>query len=152
MVVEDQAHIEEACQYQPSAVLFSDNEAVVQFGFGGFDVDFDTLDFRSLISTRQRHETKQAIKGIRTSTATNTSNSGTDKDTLRQQLIKKFHEILKKKQAIGAGTGCERAARWRAPAPGGREGVVDSANATSLAGNSANAATVASSVAKKACR
>jgi hypothetical protein len=27
MVVEDQAHIEEACQYQPSAVLFSDNEA-----------------------------------------------------------------------------------------------------------------------------
>jgi hypothetical protein len=43
-------------------------------------------------------------------------------------------------------------ARWRAPAPGGHEGVVASMSATSLAGNAANAAMVASSVAKKAHR
>jgi hypothetical protein len=48
------------------------------------------------------------------------------------------------------GTGLERSVRWRAPAPGGRAGVVlDSQPALAAAGSSANAALTATALAKK---
>jgi hypothetical protein len=98
---------------------------------------------------RRKHQTQQAALGVRTKSET------VDKPeiSMRQQLIRRFHEVLKEQQDHAIGTGCERAARWRAPAPGGREGQIDGLSAPALpSGNSANAAVAASAIAKKVCR
>ncbi|KAJ7320998.1 hypothetical protein DFH08DRAFT_713262, partial [Mycena albidolilacea] len=73
--------------------------------------------------------------------------------SLRQQLIRKFHEALKEDSEPGkaTGTGLERAARWRASAPGGRGGNAPGSQPNLLAaGNSQNAAATATALAKKA--
>ncbi|KAK6984308.1 hypothetical protein R3P38DRAFT_2576116 [Favolaschia claudopus] len=64
--------------------------------------------------------------------------------SLRQQLIRKFHLALKEEQDTATGTGLERAARWRASAPGGSESKT--AEKAALAGNAANAALAATAI------
>lgn len=70
---------------------------------------------------------------------------------MRANIIREFHYALKEAQDEAAvGSGVERNVRWRAPAPGGREGVIDGVRAPELAaGSSANAALSASVVARQ---
>ncbi|KAJ7670785.1 hypothetical protein DFH06DRAFT_980885 [Mycena polygramma] len=106
----------------------------------------DTIDFDYLVELRRHHQTVQAARGVRTRVLDWSSEKAKDA-SLRQQLIKKLHLALKEgtEQEIAPGTGLVRKAHWVVPAPGGRGG-----NVPTTAGNSANAALAATTLAKKA--
>ena len=109
---------------------------------------FDKLDFDVLIDMRRRHQTKQAAQGVRTKL---TKSTDEDKSThLRMKILREMHSALKESQdEAAAGTGLDRRLRWRAPAPGGRNGLIEGVSAPALpAGSSANAAVSADAVAK----
>jgi hypothetical protein len=111
----------------------SHGEASKAFGHG--NITLSDLDFTELVNLRSLHETEQAKKGVRVQTAGKNKNL-----SLRMELIKKMHAVLKEVEDQAPGTGLERNARWRAPALGGREGVIDGQQAPSLpSGNTANA-------------
>jgi len=77
--------------------------------FGILETNTKTLDFESLVRIRVSHQTSQARRGVRTRHhPTGPDNSEV---SVRRQLIRRFHEVLKEQQDQGAGTGCERAAR-----------------------------------------
>ncbi|KAF8209530.1 hypothetical protein K438DRAFT_1503605, partial [Mycena galopus ATCC 62051] len=99
-----------------------------------------SLDFDHLVELRRRHQTIQATRGVRTRTVDSGNAEKQKERSLRQQLIRKFHEALKEdsEQGKATGTGLERAARWR------------SQPNLSVAGNSQNAAATATALAKKA--
>jgi len=84
---------------------------------------------------------KQAATGVRTRKTDVSNTTG----SLRGQVVQAFHCALRKAQDQSAvGTGVERQLRWRAAAPGGRDGIVDGERILALAnGNAANAAVVA---------
>lgn len=110
----------------------------------------DVIDFDYLVDLRRRHQTIQAARGVRTR-AVDSSTGKAKEASLRQQLIRKLHLALKEDQDqdLATGTGLERSARWRAPAPGGRGGKVAGSQPTApVAGNSANAALTATALAK----
>ena len=74
----------------------------------------------------------------------------TNELSMRRQLIRQFHEVLKQEQNRGECTGVNRDIHWCAPAPGGRDSRIDGASAPALAnGNSANAAQSVSAAAAK---
>ncbi|KAK6984121.1 hypothetical protein R3P38DRAFT_2472408, partial [Favolaschia claudopus] len=81
----------------------------------------DNLDFDYLVDLRRRHQTIQAAVGVRTRVGDSADSEKAKERSLRQQLIRKFHLALKEEQDTATGTGLERAARWRASAPGGSE-------------------------------
>ena len=110
-----------------------------------FNTDHQFLDVRQLVALRFQHQTRQAEDGIRTR-----SEATTEKEevSIRRQLIHEFHAVLKEEQDLAVGTGCERNAQWRAPAPGGRLGEAAGALAAAN-GNSANAAAAAATIAKQ---
>ncbi|KAF8167513.1 hypothetical protein B0H34DRAFT_854442 [Crassisporium funariophilum] len=119
---------------------------------GHSSVQYGDLDFDMLIDMRRQHQTKQAATGVRTKKFKEQSDHET---TMRGKIIRELHETLKEAQDdIAIGTGVNRKVRWtdnRVPAPGGREGIVGGVAAPEVsAGNSANAALAAASVAKKA--
>jgi hypothetical protein len=109
---------------------------------------------------RFRHQTQHAAKAVRTqgsAAITNADSSHTKPNTLedtagpdgqkkrtsvRCQLIKEFHAILKEQQDKGAGSGLERVARWRS------EGNAMGDESATVTGNAANAASAAKQVAK----
>ena len=101
-------------------------------GLGG--ITNDDLDFSQLVEMRRQHQTRHAALGIRTrsSKATDTEDS---EISLKQQIIRRMREVLKEQSDRAVGTGCERSVRW---------GVLDRD-----AGNSANAAAAAATVAKR---
>jgi hypothetical protein len=116
--------------------------------------DPSNIDLSFLTQLRFSHQTKQAASGIRTSKkSSHTSTTPAEKDlTNRQVILQGFAEIIRERGEKGVGTGLERAARWRNPAPGGRSGEIDGISAPTLAaGNSANAAAVADGNAKRVC-
>jgi hypothetical protein len=94
-------------------------------------ITIDDLDFTPLVEMRRRHQTRHAALSIRTriSKATDTE------DSLKQQIIRRMREVLKEQSDRAVGTGCERSVRW---------GVLDRD-----AGNSANAAAAAATIAKR---
>lgn len=111
-------------------------------------LSFEKLNFDTLIQMRREHQTKQASQGVRTKLS-NPVNK--DKSThLRNEILREMHSALKEAQDESAvGTGLERQQRWRAPAPGGRGGLVEGVAAPNpAAGSSANAAVSADAVAK----
>ncbi|KAJ7814952.1 hypothetical protein B0H14DRAFT_2603776 [Mycena olivaceomarginata] len=97
-----------------------------------------TMSLRSrsvMASQRLEHQTKQAEKCTRTKT---TRSIPETELSMRRQILRKFHEILKEsEQARAPGTAVERQARWNI-------------GSTSTTGNAANAAVVASATATKA--
>jgi hypothetical protein len=115
------------------------------------------LDFEMLINMRRQHQTKQAATGVRTKKFKPSSKNGT---SMRGQIIREFHQALKEAQDKKAvGTGKLRDDRWkegsssRAPAPGGRGGIINGVTAPDLeGGNAVNAAVVAATVAKQVCK
>ncbi len=112
-----------------------------------FNANHQSLDLHQLIVLRRQHQTKQAEDGVRMRGEATTE---MPEVSLRRQLIREFHTVLKEEQELAIGTGCERNARWRAPAPGGRLQKVNGAPASQLAnGNSANAVASATMLAKQ---
>jgi len=112
-----------------------------------FNANHHSLDLHQLIVLRRQHQTKQAEDGV---CMRGEATTEMPEVSLRRQLIREFHTVLKEEQELAIGTGCERNARWRAPAPGGRLQKVNGAPASQLAnGNSANAVASATMLAKQ---
>jgi hypothetical protein len=108
--------------------------------------DLTTLNFENLVRLRFAHQTRQAATGIRKKAAstakTTMPENGSEgektkkKVTERQLLIKQFHEVIKRQQDRGTGTGAERSLRWQGNVP--------------TTGNAANAAEAAATRQKAA--
>ncbi|KAF8872673.1 hypothetical protein CPB84DRAFT_1829734 [Gymnopilus junonius] len=94
----------------------------------------EDIDLSELVRLRVRHQTKQAETGVRkTGNSEALTNQSKAKSlTERQQLLRKFSEIIKQEGDRGIGTGLDRNVRWTA------------------SGNSANATAVAKTTATKA--
>lgn len=108
----------------------------------GLAAPSESLDFSALINLRRRHQTRQAALGVRTKQ--DPSSIQKPETTLRQQLIRQFHEILKEHQQSSQ-DGEKRNARWR-------KSDKENGDAESPQnGNSANAAAVAATAIKKVC-
>lgn len=122
------------------------------FGLGN-NSSVATLDFSTLVEMRRAHQTHQAAKCARTKGSkddTDDLSSSTPHTSIRRDIINQYTAILKEEQDQAVGTGVERKTRWRAPAPGGRDGLVEGADQVDLAnGNSSNAAATATALAKK---
>lgn len=106
------------------------DESSKPFGQGLY-TSVDVVDFSPLIQQRRLHQTKFAENCTRTKTSRAAPES---EESIRRQLLRKFHEILKEDQARAPGTAVERHVRWNASVNVG-------------AGNAANAAAAASAVA-----
>lgn len=98
--------------------------------------DFEALDFKALVGQRREHQTRQAANCARIKHAKSTDDSpAATEESVRRRILRRFHEILKEDQTRAVGTGAVRKAHWETdPKP--------------AAGNSANAAAAATSVAK----
>jgi len=118
--------------------------------FGQGTLGIDSLDLGALVKMRFQHQTRHAAHAIRTQgsrSATEIEGTQRQKDeSIRRQLIKQFHAVIKEQQAQGVGTGAERVARWRSGDTNNKGGNSD---ATLVAGNAGNAAVVATQTAKK---
>ncbi|KAJ7488492.1 hypothetical protein B0H11DRAFT_2406543, partial [Mycena galericulata] len=113
------------------------SEVSKPFGRGA-NADFANLDFKALINQRKQHQTRQAATCARIKQADPSGDSPVaSEESLRRQILRKFHEILKEDQSRAVGTGVVRKARWET-AP------------KTTAGNAANAAAAASTLANKA--
>ena len=77
-----------------------------------------SLTYDILVDMR-RHQTKQATLRIRTKLSKPTPNN----PSTCANIIREFHNA---QDEAAVGSGVERNVRWRAPVPGGREGVIDS--------------------------
>jgi len=146
VISEEYEHVQEVNRIQDALpVLRLRDDATRPLGYGS--INHGQLSFDTLVDMRRRHQTKQASQGVRTKLSKPT----TENPSMRANIIREFHNALKEAQDEAAvGTGVERAARWRAPAPGGREGLIDNVRAPDLyAGNSANAAVTAAVTARK---
>lgn len=108
------------------------------------------IDLGHLVELRRKHQTRQAELGLcKRSGATRGTREA---QAARTRIRAEMESILKEDEAWGSGTATasQRLARWRAPAQGGREGIVDGEAPTDLAaGTAANAAVVAASSVKK---
>ncbi|KAJ7827971.1 hypothetical protein B0H14DRAFT_3719732 [Mycena olivaceomarginata] len=147
IVAEEQASIQAAVDNLPALSIAEGSKPL-----GQGSVTAQSLNFDHLVDLRRRHQTIQAARGVRTRTVDSGNTEKEKERSLRQQLIRKFHEALKEgsEQGKATGTGLERAARWRASAPGGRGGNVPGSQPNpSAAGNSQNAAATATALAKK---
>ncbi|KAJ6607746.1 hypothetical protein B0H10DRAFT_2194734 [Mycena sp. CBHHK59/15] len=82
---------------------------------GASDINFDFL-----VGLRRQHQAMQAARGVRTRVTGAVDVEKARELSVRQQLIRKFHLVLKEEQDVAVGTGLERGQRWRASAPGGR--------------------------------
>jgi hypothetical protein len=103
--------------------------------FGHGTIQLSDLNLSALVKLRSVHETEQAKKSVRKGDA-----KVNVKDTICMKVIKEMHAALKEVEDKAVGTGLERGARWRAPALGAREGIIDGVAALALAsGNTANA-------------
>ncbi len=120
--------------------------------FGRGLITHQDLNFESLVSMRVEHQTKQAATGIRTH-YTQIVDPEKKPETIRRQLIRRFHEILKEEQGdIAPGTGSERRARHISAKGGQTKEFVASDAAHEVTGNALNAITAATLAADKVCK
>lgn len=115
--------------------------------------DPNLVNFEPLVHLRRAHQTKQAESGTRRflqrQPPKNDLNGSSTLEPAQQAAAEKqqVHEalaaILKHHTEVGVGTGLERAVRWK----GGKNSEADSSEKPT-AGNSANAAVVASANAR----
>jgi len=112
-------------------------------------LNIDSLDLEALVKIRFQHQTRHAALAVRTQCSQSITQERMKRhkeESVRRQLIKEFHAIIKEQQAQGAGTGAERVVRWR---PGDASTQPASLDNLSATGNAANAAQVANQVATK---
>lgn len=143
LAAEEQGYIRATIDRLPALAI---SEPSKPLGRGLATPDFINFDY--LVELRRSHQTIQAARGVRTRVVDRSSDKAKEA-SLRQQLIRKLHLALKEDQGQATGTGLERAARWREPAPGGRGGAVPDSEPAPAAGNSANAALAATVLARK---
>ena len=147
MLAEDRRHINETLRINIAPIHVADENSQ-PFGFGGTRTDGNALDLDTLVEWRLQHQTQHAALGVRTKVDGATEE--TNELSMRRQLIRRFHEVLKQEQNRGECTGVNRDIHWRAPAPGGRDGRIAGASTPALAnGNPANAAQSASAAASR---
>ena len=147
MLAEDRRHINETLHINIPPIHVADQNSQ-PFGFGSTRTDINALDLDTLVEWRLQHQSRHAALGVRTKVGGSTEE--TNELSMRRQLIRRFHEVLRQEQNRGECTGINRDIHWRAPAPGGRDGWIAGAGAPALAnGNSANAAQSASAAASK---
>lgn len=151
LIAEEFRHIKEALSLNLPSVRV--DEVAQLLGYGATNTNFDEVDFDMLVHMRRQHQTHHAAMGVRTKGASEKQLPDAQKNiSLRRQIIRRFHKVLKEEQDHAPCTGSDRKIHWRAPAPGARDGQVDGETAPALAnGNSANAALSAQAVAKKVC-
>lgn len=109
----------------------------------------DDLSF--LVEIRQRHQTKEAEKGVRLASTGTKSSSNTSKEQLseRRLLAQKIRDIVKEvddsdnKEHIGLSTGLNRQMRWTKTPGLYSPSLALSKNPKQKSGNSANASEVA---------
>ncbi|KAJ6591963.1 hypothetical protein B0H10DRAFT_1960640 [Mycena sp. CBHHK59/15] len=75
----------------------------------GLYTSVDVVDFSPLIQQRLQHQTKFAENCTRTKTTRPAPDS---EESIRRQLLRKFHKILKEDQARAPGTAVECQVRW----------------------------------------
>jgi hypothetical protein len=115
--------------------LQAPDERTKPFGLG--EISIVDLDFDPLVKMRQIHQTHQAAFGIRTRLS-KPSDAALDSDkSIKMQIVRRMHEVLKEEEEHAVGTGYERAARW--------------GSKTEATGNTANAAAAAAAVARRVC-
>ena len=148
MIAEDCCSIKQALKLMIAPVRTAD-EAAQPVGFGATDPNFKTLNLSTLVDWRLQHQTRHAATGVWTKFDHEEQLPEKTQVSLRRQLIRRFHKVLKEEQDRGLCTGSNRDKHWCAPAPGGRDADVDGAAAPVLNGNSANAAGAAASAASK---
>ncbi|PPQ84235.1 hypothetical protein CVT24_004308 [Panaeolus cyanescens] len=117
------------------------------YGLGGLLVD--SLGLSTLVSLRKQHQTRHAALGIRTRIPM--TSKCKEAESTRAEIRREMEAVLKQYQDVqGIGTELERSHRWRAPAPGGRDAIMDGEAAPQLrAGTSTNAGAVAEKSAKE---
>ncbi|KAJ7865856.1 hypothetical protein B0H14DRAFT_3595881 [Mycena olivaceomarginata] len=101
----------------------------------GLYISANSVDFSPLVEQRRQHQTKYAEKCTRTKT-TKSAPAPDSEESLRRQILRKFHDILKEDQSRAAGSTTERKARWNI-------------ETTTGAGNAANAAAAATAAATR---
>lgn len=132
------------------APVCTNDEAAQPLGFGAIEPEYSAINFDTLVNWRLQHQSRHAALGVRTRGGVQIENQKAV--SIRRQIIREFHVVLKESQEQGESTGVNRNNRWRAPAPGGRGGKINGVEAPTLEnGNSANAA-VAAGVATSAVR
>ncbi|KIY43125.1 hypothetical protein FISHEDRAFT_54055 [Fistulina hepatica ATCC 64428] len=98
------------------------------------------IDFAALIEARRRHQTREGATGVRT--AKGVIHHGSSATNARQEIIKRFREILGEGEVQAGGTGLVRqSVHWR---QSGNQSV-------NVSGNVANAAASAEANANKVC-
>ena len=114
--------------------LQAPDEHTKPLGLG--DISVVDLDFDPLVKMRRRHQTRQATLGIRTRSykLSDPKFSSDSETSIKMQIVRRMHEVLKEQDEHAIGTGYERAARW---------------GKTEVAGNAANAAANAAAVARR---
>lgn len=148
MLAEDRRHIKETLRFKLPPVHTTDDPSR-PLGFGATNVEVGTVDLDVLVDWRLQHQSHHAAVGVRTRFgAEQFAREEATGVSMRRQIIRRFHEVLKQEQDRGQCTGTNRDIHWRAPAPGARDGEVNGLPAAALDnGNSANAARAASAVA-----
>jgi hypothetical protein len=112
-------------------------------------LDTDSLDLEALVKIQFQHQTRHAALAVRTRSSHSITPEGMKRqkeESIRRQLIKEFHAVIKEQQAQGAGTGAKRVVRWR---PGDASTQPESSHNPLATGNAANAALAANQVATK---
>jgi len=87
--------------------------------FGQGTLGIESLNLDALIKMRSQHQTRHATLAVHTQGSQNNiaaSAEGSERqkeESIRRQILREMHAILKEQQGQGAGTGKERAARWQ---------------------------------------
>ena len=125
MIAEDYQNIQQALSSKPPL-----DEIAQPFGFGGTNVDVQSLNFEMLVNMQHQHQTKQADKGVRTRGEMQQEDN--TEVSVRRQIIHRFHKVVKAEQQNGPCIGVNRSIHWRVPAPGARDGLINGASASNL--------------------
>ena len=117
-------NIEDICYSCSTTVKSSELVAAINE-----DLDFSpesewtrrNLDVSVLINEREKHQTEAAAKGIRTGNSAplgpDQTNVSESKQSIRQDLMRRFQQIVRTQQEQGIGTGLERKARHNMAIP-----------------------------------
>ena len=135
--------------HQPPTLKLPD---IISKPFGQETLSIESLDLDALIKMQYQHQTRHVALAVPTQSSSTVMarTEGTERqqeESICWQIIKEMHAILKEQQGQGAGTGKERAVCWHYG--DGDKTRSDEQGLPVVTGNAANAAEVASQMAKK---
>src|ERR1700677_1860177 len=92
IIAEDRCNISKALQLKISPVDAPDEDAQ-PLGFGDMNPDFTTLDLSPLVDWQLQHQSRHAAVRVRTRVGEQLQTKADI--SIRRQLIRRFHEVLK---------------------------------------------------------